>query len=180
MDLAALAVPGPRRGDGIPFGVTLLAPAFHDRRLLELAGAWMDEPAAVAFPKSLQLAVAGAHMSGLELNHQLRDVGARLVRTELTAPEYRLYELPGSGVRRPGLVRVDDGGAAIEIELWELSPPALGALASQVPAPLAMGRVRIADGTDVAGFVCEAHASRDAQDITDHGGWRSYLVAGRA
>jgi allophanate hydrolase len=40
IDLAALALPGPLRGAGLPFGVTLLAPAFHDRVLLQLGGQW--------------------------------------------------------------------------------------------------------------------------------------------
>ncbi|HWC86026.1 MAG TPA: allophanate hydrolase [Solirubrobacteraceae bacterium] len=40
MDLAALALPAPPRSDGLPFGVTLLAPAFHDRPLLELGAHW--------------------------------------------------------------------------------------------------------------------------------------------
>jgi allophanate hydrolase len=42
MDLAALAIPADVRPDGLPFGVTLLAPAFHDRRLLDLGEQWMD------------------------------------------------------------------------------------------------------------------------------------------
>ena len=179
MDLAALALPGPPRSDGLPFGVTLLAPAFQDWRLLELGrDYWMGDEALPAPPSAtVTLAVSGAHMTGLPLNHQLTTRGARPLRTGRTAPSYRLYALPGAGVRRPGLVRVDDGGASIKLELWTLSPAALGNLLSDVPAPLAIGRVELADGSEVTGFVCEAHAAADADDVTDHGGWRAYLAA---
>ena len=173
-DLAALALPGPMRVDGLPFGVTLFAPAFEDRRLLALGAAWSgcDLPPSAA---SAVLAVAGAHMSGLPLNSQLTDRGARLLRTARTAPHYRLYALPGAGVRRPGLVRAPGAGASIELELWEIAPAALGSLIGLVPAPLAVGRVELIDGTDVTGFVCEGYAGAGAEDVTAYGGWRAYL-----
>lgn len=177
MDLAALALPGPQRADGLPFGVTLLAPAFGDRRLLELGATWTGECADVALGETVQLAVAGAHMSGLPLNPQLTELGARLLRADRTAPVYRLYALPGEGIPRPGLVRVGDAGKSIDVELWEISQPALGALLCQVPAPLAIGRVQLAGGEAVAGFICEAHAGAQAEDVTEHGGWRAYLAA---
>ena len=178
MDLAALALPGPPRDDGLPFGVTLLAPAFHDSRLLELGGNWMGDEELPAHPSAtVTLAVSGAHMTGLPLNHQLTTRGARLQRTCRTAPSYRLYALPGPDVPRPGLVRVHDYGASIELELWTLSPTALGNLLGDVPAPLAIGRVELADGSEVTGFVCEGHATADADDVTEHGGWRAYLAA---
>jgi allophanate hydrolase len=180
MDLAALALPGPLRSDGLPFGMTLIAPAFEDRRLLELGAAWAGDTALrLPLPGALTLAVAGAHMSGLPLNSQLTMRGARLLRADRTAPSYRLYALPGEGVRRPGLVRVEDG-ASIEVELWELSPAALGAVLAEVPAPLAIGRVELADGSEVTGFVCEGHAAARAEDVTEHGGWRGYLAAALA
>jgi allophanate hydrolase len=177
MDLAALALPAGLREDGLPFGVSLLAPAFHDRRLLELACAWGDEDAEVPLAGTVPLVVAGAHMSSLELNHQLTDLGARIARAELTAPSYRLYELSGGDVRRPGLVYVDEGGRSIEVELWELAPAALGELICKVPAPLAIGRVTLAGGAQVPGFLCESHAVTSAEDVSEYGGWRSYLAA---
>jgi allophanate hydrolase len=181
MDLAALALPGPERRDGLPFGVTLMAPAYAEPTLLELGAEWMGESIAPAPARdAVTLAVAGAHMSGLPLNGQLTTRGARLLRADRTATSYRLYALPGEGVRRPGLVRVPTGGAGIEIELWELSHAALGALLSEVPSPLAIGRVQLADGSEVTGFVCEGHAAADAEDVTVHGGWRAYLAASAA
>jgi allophanate hydrolase len=178
MDLAALALPGPMRGDGLPFGVTLIAPALADRTLLELGREWMGEPGGeLRGPAPVTLAVAGAHMSGLPLNQQLTNRGARLLRRARTAPAYRLYALAGAGVQRPGLVRVHGGGASIEIELWELSHAALGALICEVPSPLAIGRVALADGSEVTGFVCEGHGVADAEEVTSYGGWRAYLAA---
>lgn len=177
LDLAALALPGGLRADGLPFGVTLLAPAFHDRRLLELGATWLGESAEVTLHETVPLAVAGAHMSGLELSHQLSDLGGRPIGFERTDAAYRLYALPGGGVRRSGLVHVGPGGGSIEIELWELSRAALGALLCEVPAPLAIGRVRLRGGAEVAGFVCDGNAVSQALDVTAHGGWRAFLAA---
>jgi allophanate hydrolase len=177
MDLCALALPGPVRADHLPFGVTLHAPAHHDRRLLELGCAWSAEEARVAFPGLVPVAVVGAHMSAMQLNGRLTGRGGRLLGRAATAPCYRLYALGGERdeIPRPGLVRVGEGGASIELEVWELSQAALGGLVAEVPAPLAIGRVQLADGREVSGFVCEAHAGEGAREITEHGGWRAFL-----
>ena len=172
MDLAALALPGPRRPDGLPGGITLLAPAFHDHRLLDLGAAWHGEPVAGSEPGTVRLAVVGAHMRGLPLNAQLTERGGRLVAATRTAPTYRLFALAGG---RPGLIRVRAGGGAVEAEVWELAPAALGELLGLIPSPLALGRVVLEDGQEVTGFVCEAAGAEGATDITDHGGWRAYL-----
>jgi allophanate hydrolase len=178
MDLCAVALPGPERSDGLPFGVTLHAPAGHDRRLLELGATWAGEDVRVEFPGLIRLAVAGAHMSGLPLNSRLTDRGGRLVGPTRTAPTYRLYALAEAGpVARPGIVRVEKGGASLDIEIWELDAAGLGAIIDEVPAPLAIGHVTLLDGIRVAGFVCEGHAVATAADITVHGGWRTYLEA---
>jgi len=100
----------------------------------------------------VRLAVAGAHLSGLPLNGQLTERGARLMRATTTAPGYRLYALPGPGVARPGLIRAPGEATTIAVEVWELTPAALGSLMTLVPAPLAIGRVTLADGEEVAGF----------------------------
>jgi allophanate hydrolase len=178
MDLCALALPGPGRADGLPFGVTLHAPAHHDRRLLELGCDWSGEDARIAFPGLVTVAVAGAHMSGMPLNDRLTERGGRLLAPATTAPRYRLYALAGGGdIARPGLIGVEDGGASVEVELWELAPAALGALLEEVPAPLAIGHVELSDGRQAVGFVCEGSGRDGATDITDHGGWRSYVEA---
>ena len=167
LDLCAVSIPAGQRSDGLPFGVTLLAPAFGDAALLDLAARW---PAAADVP--VELAVCGAHMRGQPLNGQLLGLGARFVRATTTAPAYRLYALPGG--ERPGLVRTP-GGRPIEVEVWRLSAAALGALLARVPPPLAIGTVELADGSQPRGFLCEPHAVADAPDISLHGSWQAYL-----
>ncbi len=80
----------------------------------------------------------------------------------------------GTTPARPGMVRVPSGGAAIEVEVWELDAAGLGMFVPRVPAPLVIGSVEIADGSSVLGFLCEPHALADARDITEFGGWRAY------
>ena len=194
LDLCAVAVPGRFRADGFPAGVTLIAPAGRDG-LLAALGAQLhavacprigasDEPVpqprtgpARAGPDEIEIAVVGAHMSGLPLNHELTGRGARFLRAAPTTSDYRLYALPGGPPRRPGLLRVEAGaGARIETEVWALGPAGFGDLVSAIPAPLGIGTLRLADGTAPKGFVVEAAAARDASDITYHGGWRAYLA----
>lgn len=178
MDLCAIAVPAGRRPDGLPFGVQLIAPAFHDDMLLDLAARWTREETGVrAVPGGeTLLAVAGAHMSGLALNGQLLGLGARLRYRTRTAPGYRLYRLPGGGVPRPGLVRTGDGpSTGIALEVWQLDHRAVGALLDLVPAPLGFGRVETASGAAVLGFLLQGAVPQDAQDMSRFGGWREYL-----
>jgi allophanate hydrolase len=194
LDLAALAVPAGFRRDGLPFGITLIGPAFADRALLELGGrchaaaglrlgagtAPVPAPAPVAGAAGrVSVAVCGAHMQGLPLNHELTGRGGRLVARTRTAPYYRLYALPGGPPQRPGLLRPADG-AAIEVEVWELPLAAFGGLVAGVPPPLAMGTVTLADGQQVKGFVCEPYATPDAADITRFGGWRRFIAGAAA
>ena len=195
LDLAGVAFPGGFQRDGLPFGVTLLARAFTDAGLLELSDeihraldfplgaldtripAKRKRPAASAVA-AVRVAVCGAHMAGLPLNGQLVDRGGRLVRTALTAPRYRLYALPGGPPARPGMIRVEPG-KAIEVEVWEMPTSTFGSFVDGVPPPLAIGTVELADGEKVKGFVCEAHGTIDALDITELGGWRRYIAEGQ-
>lgn len=114
LDLCAVAVPAGRRPDGLPFGVQLVAPAWADSPLLELAARWCGEASELPEPAPGRalLAVVGAHLSGLPLNPQLLALGGVLHRRTRTAGGYRLYALPGPGVPRPGLVRSAHGGPA--------------------------------------------------------------------
>ena len=122
------------------------------------------------FASAVRLAVGGAHLSGMPLNHQLTELRARLVRTARTAPTYRLYALEG----KPGLVRAEAGGA-IELEVWELEPREFGSFVAQIPAPLGIGTLELEDGEQVKGFLCEPYAVRGRPEITQFGGWRAYL-----
>ncbi|MBL9210416.1 MAG: allophanate hydrolase [Opitutaceae bacterium] len=195
LDLSAVAVPAGFRRDGIPWGVTFVAPAWRERELLALGACWHDDVGgplgATRVPHApsvsggaiptpgVRLAVVGAHLSGLPLNHQLTDRQARLVWSGTTAPEYRLYALPNTTPPKPGLVRVPGQGAAIALEVWELTPAAFGEFVAAVPPPLCIGTVTLAHGEQVKGFLCEPAALPGAEDITAHGGWRAYLAQRR-
>jgi allophanate hydrolase len=177
LDLAAITVPAGRRADGLPFGVTLIGPAFSDRALAALGARFLGEPE-IALPPGVRIAVVGAHLSGMPLNPQLTGRGARLVRTARTCADYRLFDL-GDG--RPGLVRVgkaDGHGACIELEVWEMPEPRVGSFLAQIPPPLGIGTLELEDGDRVKGFLCESHAIAGRPDISAFGGWRNYVGAG--
>jgi len=190
LDLSALAVPAGFRDDGMPNGITLFAPAFYDRELLGM-GAQLHRqlggnmgatgvplpdvtPATGSKTGYLPVAVCGAHMEGLALNHQLTERGGRMIERTTTSPNYRLYLLPGGPPQRPGMVRTRDG-ASIEVEVWELPAVNFGDFLNQIPTPLGLGRVQLADGSNVPGFLCESYAVEQAQEITRCGGWRKFL-----
>ncbi|MFF4348319.1 allophanate hydrolase [Streptomyces sp. NPDC001530] len=165
-DLASVAVPG-GTVDGLPFGVMLLGPAFTDERLAHIARLLQPR---------LRIAVVGAHLSGQPLNPQLLSLGAEWERTTTTAPAYRLHAL-STTPPKPGLVHVGAGGRAVEAEVWRLPAEGLGRLLADLPRPMTLGRVELADGTHVPGFLCEPGALEGAEDITEYGGWRDYLRA---
>ncbi|WP_449350117.1 allophanate hydrolase [Streptomyces shaanxiensis] len=165
-DLAAVAVPS-GEVNGLPFGVMLIGPAHTDERLARIATLLQPET---------RLAVVGAHLTGQPLNPQLLALGARLDRTTTTAPVYHLHALR-TDPPKPGLVHVGDGGAEIEVEVWRLPADGLGRLLTLLPRPMTLGKVQLADGSEVPGFLCEPSALVNAADITAHGGWRPYLNA---
>ena len=198
LDLCAVAVPaGFVEESGLPFGVSLVAPAGCERRLTDIAARLQSMttrelgatdhavPANRTAPASVlsaglsqgnvQLAVCGAHLSGQPLNHQLTERGAVLVASTTTAPNYRLFALDPGQSGRPGLLRAERG-ARIEVEVWELPAKRLGSFVDSIKAPLGFGRVELTDGRDVLGFLCEEYATHGAVEITEFGGWRAYLA----
>src|SRR5437016_3116645 len=104
LDLCALALPAAMRIDGIPFGITLLAPAgndallasigrvFHADTKLELGANGLAQPPLAALPVSanadeLPIAVVGAHLSGMVLDVELKALSGRLLEETVTAPD---------------------------------------------------------------------------------------------
>ena len=129
----------------------------------------------------IEIAVVGAHLSGLALNGELTSRGGVLRRTVTTKPLYRFYALAGGPPRRPGLLRVAQGaGAAIEAEVWALPVAGFGAFVAGVQAPLCIGTMYVADGTAPKGFLVEPEGLNGAEDITRFGGWRAFLASGLA
>lgn len=124
----------------------------------------------------IEVAVCGAHMSGLPLNAQLTSLGGEFVKKAKTASTYKLFKLNGFMPARPGLLRVHAGGTAIALEVWRLPLTCYGAFVAGVPAPLGFGTMILEDETTVQGFLCEAYATEDAVDISALGGWREFLA----
>ncbi len=193
-DLAGVAVPTGFRSDGMPFGVTLVGAHSTDRDLLAIAarlqrasvqtvgslGAPMPESSDFVesmddVKSHLAIAVCGAHMSGLPLNHQLTERGAYLLQSTRSAPVYRLYALPGGPPHRPGMIRVAADGVSIDLEVWAVPLHAVGSFINGIPSPLGIGRIDLITGERVAGFLCESYAIHTDGDISAYGGWRSYL-----
>ena len=198
LDMCGLAVPASIRPDGIPFSVTLLAPAgddaalaaigreFHAATGLPLGALQHPLPPLARLPAAptegeIPIAVVGAHLSGMPLNGELRAAGGRLIERTATAPHYRLYALAGTRPPKPGLLRVQKGtGAAIEVEVWALSDAAFGRFVAAVPSPLSIGTLELDSGRSVKGFLVEAEAVAGARDISSFGGWRAFMAQAKA
>lgn len=190
---STIAIPASRLPNGLPFGITLIAPGWREPDLVRWAAALEQQsqlPAGItglraqagaapchwrvaAQGEMLQLAVVGAHLSGMPLNHELQACGARFVQATHTSADYRLYALSGTVPPKPGLARTE-GGAAIAVEVWEMPLAHFGRFVAGVPSPMGIGNVTLASGETLKGFICEGDAIARAQDITAFGGWRAY------
>lgn len=183
LDMAAVAVPAGVRANGTGFGITLIGPAHSDHALIDLAEAYIAAACLPTLPPldtgdhvdTIKLAVVGAHLEGMPLHWQLTSREAKFVGAFTTAPTYRLYAMADSVPPKPALVHAADG-AAIALEVYELGLAEFGSFVAEVPPPLAIGTVTLADGTSVKGFVAEPRALTGAEDITHLGGWRAYIA----
>ena len=192
LDLAAVALPAGFLGNGLPWGVTAFGPAGSDRALLALTQRYLADsplplgatglarvpqaPLPSASPDWIPVVVCGAHLSRFPLNHQLTGRGARLMASTTTAAKYRFYALAGGPPKRPGLVRAEEGGAAIEVEVWAVPAAEFGSFVAGIPAPLGIGKVELADGSWQPGFICEPRGIEGAEDITAQGSWRRFMA----
>jgi allophanate hydrolase len=193
LDLCGLALPAAMRPDGIPFGITLLAPAgkdallasigrvFHADTRLTLGARGLPQPSLATVPASasdgeIAIAVVGAHLSGMALNGELKELDGRLLEATATAADYKLYALDTTPAK-PGMLRVASGaGSSIEVEIWALSAAAFGKFVAAIPPPLSIGTVRLADGRGVKGFIVEPADISGARDISSFGGWRAFTA----
>ncbi|MPT38276.1 MAG: allophanate hydrolase, partial [Achromobacter sp.] len=193
---SAIAIPASQLPDGLPFGITLIAPGWREPDLVRwaqqleaqanLCAGVTGLPAqnAGSLPawrvptqgETIEVAVVGAHLRGMPLNHELLACGARFREETSTASDYRLYALQGTVPPKPGMARSDEG-AAITVEVWDMPIANFGRFVAGVPTPLGIGSVQLQDGRSVEGFICEGHALTQARDITAFGGWRAYLAS---
>jgi allophanate hydrolase len=199
MDLCALALPAGFRADGLPFGVTIMAPAFREAELLALGERWQKHlgltlgamgwppPESVGAPPArktteenplLSLLVFGLHLSGEPLNPELTALGGALEKPARTAACYKMALIRRGERRFPGVWRMPDGesGAALSGEIWSLPLAAVGSFLAGVRPPLCLGSVELEDGTWVKGFMAESAACETAKDISGFGGWRAFLA----
>jgi allophanate hydrolase len=196
LDQAALAVPGPFRSDGRAAGITFIGPSGSDGMLASFGrvfhravGVTLGATGA-ALPKEdkqhassqldgmIEIAVIGAHLSGMPLNHELTGNGGIFRRAVTTTADYRFHALAGGPPRRPGLLRIADGsGLPVQAEVWALPPEGFGRFVAGIPAPLGIGTVRLADGTAPKGFLVEPEGLNGAEDISRFGGWRAYIAS---
>jgi allophanate hydrolase len=189
-DCSALALPATMRADGLPFGITLIAPAWQDAALAAFGKKWHSSvnlllgatgkpTPALALKNTppqgyVRLAVVGAHLTGMPLNVQLQERNAIFVESTYTANNYRLFALPNTTPPKPGLIRSTEG-AEIIVELWDVPLHHFGSFVALIPAPLGIGTLSLHDGREVKGFICEGAAVNGATDITHLGGWRAYI-----
>jgi len=187
-DLSAIALPNVIRTDGLPSGVTFIAPAWHDQALAHFAQTWQSttslqlgksdqhylKKVLIQSKNSIKLAVVGAHLTGMPLNFQLTTRLGTLVKKTHTAKSYKLFALKNTTPPKPGL-QFDYDGQSIEVEVWDIPLANFGAIVAEIPAPLGIGNLQLEDGTWVKGFICEGYVISEAIDISHFGGWRSYI-----
>jgi len=179
LDLSALAIPAGFRPNGLPFGVTLVAPAMAEQALTATAQRFLEEPTDKLLPQGFtEVAVLGAHLTGMPLNHQLTSRGAFLSEVARTSPEYRFYALANSMPPKPGLEYVPGmAGPGIEVEVWAIPKSEFGSFVAEIPPPLGIGTAKLSDGRNVKCFIAEPYALATATDITKFGGWRAYMAS---
>lgn len=190
LDYAAIAVPTAIT-QKIPFGVTLVSFAGSDRKLLQVAdqiqqasgltvGTGDATPAPLApaaDEETVELAVCGAHLKGYPLHHQLEELGAQFAEATATAPDYRMFAFTTGGIAKPGLIRDAEKGGPIYLEIYRLTHEAFGRFVQNVPAPLGIGKVTLADGRAVSGFIAEPVVAEIGEEITVLGDWRKFASA---
>ncbi|CAN7744948.1 allophanate hydrolase [Paenibacillus sp. LjRoot153] len=193
LDLCAVAVPAGDAAPETPFGITLFALAEEegmicgaaallagsDAAAVEVAAASAGAKASssadsAALAQTTLVAVCGLHMRGYPLEKQMQGCGARFIREDESAAKYSLVKLPTSPAK-PGMIKQQQGGAAIQLEIWEMPLEAFGGFTAAIPAPLGIGKVELRDGTEVPGFVCEAYAAAGAEDVTALRSWRNVV-----
>ncbi len=121
-----------------------------------------------------RLAVNGTLMRGLELNANMQRAGAVFVREDRTAPCYRVWTV---GDRHPAMLRSTNGGVAVELELWDVPGDGVVQILESEPPGLTVGKVLLADGSQVLGVVGEPYILEGEREITEFGSWRSYVGA---
>ena len=122
--------------------------------------------------QKVKLAVNGTLMRGFALNRNLVKAGAEFVIETATAPVYRLWSIHDA---YPAMLRDEAAGAAIRLEVWEISAEGLVEVLQREPPGLCLGKVELENGELVFGVLAEPYLCAGQLEITAMGGWRNYI-----
>lgn len=125
---------------------------------------------------SVLLAVNGTLMRGLPLEGNLLSAGAEFCFEAKTEGCYRLWSIRDNN---PAMIRVDPKevpAAKIDVEVWSVPAEGLASVLQKEPEGLTIGKVRLEDGRVVLGVIGEPELVRGMKEITEYGGWRSYIA----
>ncbi|WDH80696.1 allophanate hydrolase [Paenibacillus urinalis] len=169
LDLSAVAIPAGKAEEDLPFGITLFSLPEEESSIVE-AAKWYQQQ-----EDHVTIAVCGLHMKGMPLEKQMTALRAEFIEETYTSSHYQLYKLD-TLPPKPGLVRVNHNGAAIQLELWKMPVASFGRFTASIPSPLGISKIELEDGRWVSGFICESAAVQHALNITASGGWRNAVV----
>lgn len=175
LDLSAVAIPADDAAENLPFGITLFSTSLNEHLISGLADLFLHDERSLPKKETTLVAVCGLHMRGFPLEKQMKEHGATFIREAKTAPEYKMIQL-ASDPPKPGLIHLNEAGSGFEVEVWEMPLSQFGSFVSLIPAPLGIGKVKLEDGSEVPGFICEASAEQLGEDISHTGGWRNATV----
>lgn len=166
LNLSAMALPAPVKSR-LPFGITLFSLPEEERMLKNFA----EE---IEYDKQkVELVVCGLHMRGFPLENDLRAIGGEFCYQTKTSADYRLYELATEPCK-PGLIKDKGNGEKIAVEVWRLPNNALSDFVQTIPFPLGIGKVKLENGMEELGFICQEVPKNKRKDITHYGSWKTY------
>ena len=194
LDLCGLALPAAMRADGIPFGITLLAPAGHDAQLASIGRVFHADTKLTMGAKGLPQPPLAPLPAGAErrrdrhrrgrrasVGHgaQRRIAGARRTTAgsdhdraglqALCARHHAAEARHAARRGRRGIVRSSSSCGRCRRRRSENSSPRSRRRSS-------IGTIRLADGRGVKGFMVEPAAIDGARDISAFGGWRAFMA----
>jgi carbamate kinase len=171
--------PGAVGAIGLPQEMRAIIEGRSGTRIVSAAAASAASPASPGREpegdSAVLLVVNGTLMRGLKLNPNMLAAGATFVREAATEPAYRLWTINDD---HPAMIRVTDGsGVAVQLEVWSVPAAGLAGILLNEPAGLAIGKVRLADGSTVLGVLGENALVEGQREITAYGGWRNYILS---
>ena len=74
------------------------------------------------------------------------------------------------------MMRVEAGGVSVALEIYEISADGLASVLRKEPAGLCVGKIMLDSGDEVLGVLGESFLCEKGKEITEYGGWRSYIA----